>query len=406
MKDKKTIYEITIITAALMIGIVAAIHFIRMSRDKSREFITVGFVYDGDESTPFTANFIRAEKAVERDFGDRVRVIVKSNVSSGGGGEQAISELVNEGCDLIFTTSIGYAEAAKKYAGLHPEIQFCEATAPDANDENGDPVYENYHTFMGEIYQGRYISGVVAGMKLKELLDQGILRPEEAKVGYVAAYSSAEVISGYTAFFLGVRSIVPEAVMEVKYTNTWSNYNIEKQCADELIDRGCVIISQHSDTTGPAVACEERYAEKVVYHVGYNKSMIDIAPTTSLISARINWEPYISGACEAVLADKKIEKCVKGNVHGNDIGAGFEREWVEMLELNSLVAAEGSKEKIDELIRDFEKGKIEVFRGDYIGVDPDDPGRTVDLSKGYTENEKSSAPSFSYVLKDVITIVE
>ncbi|MCR4837539.1 MAG: BMP family ABC transporter substrate-binding protein [Eubacterium sp.] len=139
----------------------------------------------------------------------------------------------------------------KKYAGLHPEIQFCEATAPDANDENGDPVYENYHTFMGEIYQGRYISGVVAGMKLKELLDQGILRPEEAKVGYVAAYSSAEVISGYTAFFLGVRSIVPEAVMEVKYTNTWSNYNIEKQCADELIDRGCVIISQHSDTTGP-----------------------------------------------------------------------------------------------------------------------------------------------------------
>ncbi len=113
MKDKKTIYEITIITAALMIGIVAAIHFIRMSRDKSREFITVGFVYDGDESTPFTANFIRAEKAVERDFGDRVRVIVKSNVSSGGGGERAISELVNEGCDLIFTTSIGYAEAAK-----------------------------------------------------------------------------------------------------------------------------------------------------------------------------------------------------------------------------------------------------------------------------------------------------
>jgi len=403
MKDKKTIYLITIVTAALMIAIFGAIRLIRMSLDKSKEQITVGFLYDGDESTPFTANFIKAQKAAERELGDRIRVIVKSNVNSSGGGEQAVAELVNEGCDLIFTTSIGYAEAAKKYAGLNPKIQFCEATAPDANEE---PVYENYHTFMGEIYQGRYISGVVAGMKLKEMLDNGVIRPEEAKVGYVAAYPNAEVISGYTAFFLGVRSEVPEATMEVKYTHSWSGYNIEKQCAEELIDRGCVIISQHSDTTGPAVACEEKYAQKAVYHVGYNKSMIDVAPTTSLVSARINWEPYILGACEAVLEDKSIEKSVKGHVHGNDIGAGFDRGWVEMLELNTLVAAKGSRERIEELSRDFANGKVDVFRGDYIGVDPENEENTIDLKNGYTENADSSAPSFSYVLKDVITIVE
>ena len=403
MKDKKMTYLITIITAALMIILFATIHFIRLSTDKSREYITVGFVYDGDESTPYTATFIKAQKAAERKLGDRIRVIVKNNTHSELGGEEAIAELVSEGCDLIFTSSIGYREAARKYAGLHPDIQFCQATAPDANE---DPVYETYHTFMGEIYQGRYISGVIAGMKLNQMLEEGIIRPEEAKVGYVAAYPYTEVISGYTAFFLGVRSIVPEAKMDVKYTNTWSNYSIEKDCADELIARGCVIISQHSDTTGPAVACEEMYAEKKVYHVGYNKSMIDVAPTTSLISARINWEPYIVGACEAVLENKKIERYVEGNVHGNDIGAGFEQEWVEMLELNTLVAADGSAEKIEELIRDFRKGKVEVYKGNYTGVDPQDPGKTIDLNEGFEENKDNSAPSFSYVLKDVITVVE
>ena len=403
MKDKKTIYLVTVITASLMIGIFVAIHLIQINMDKSREFITVGFVYDGDESTPYTANFIKAQKAAELKLGTRIHVIVKSNTHSAEGGEQAIKELVDEGCDLIFTTSIGYAEAAKKLAGTYPNVQFCEATAPDANT---DPKYDNYHTFMGEIYQGRYISGVIAGMKLKEMLNQGIISADEAKVGYVAAYAQPEVISGYTAFFLGVRSEVPEAKMEVKYTNTWSDYTIEKKCADELIDRGCVIISQHSDTTGPAVACEERYAEKKVYHVGYNKSMIDVAPTTSLLSCRINWEPYIRAACEAVLEDKDIEQYVDGNVHGNDIGAGFDLEWVEMLELNNLIAAEGSAEKIEELTEDFEKGRIEVFKGDYIGVDPTDPSDTIDLKNGYKENAENSAPTFHYVLKDVITIVE
>ena len=259
---------------------------------------------------------------------------------------------------------------------------------------------------MGEIYEGRYISGVIAGMKLKEMIDEGVITVDQAKVGYVAAYPYAEVISGYTAFLLGVRSQVPEATMDVKYTYTWSSYNIEKNCAEELIARGCVILSQHSDTTGPAVACEEMFAEKAVYHVGYNQSMIDIAPTTSLISARINWEPYMVSACEAVLENKKIEKCVKGQVHGNDIGAGFEEGWVEMLELNSLVAAKGSDEKIEELKEEFRKGKIEVFKGDYTGVNPDDPNDTYDLNKGYKENSEHSAPTFHYVLQNVITIVE
>ena len=134
--------------------------------------------------------------------------------------------------------------------------------------------------------------------------------------------------------------------------------------------------------------------------------MANVAPTTYLTGCKINWEPYVTGAVESVLKDKKIEENVKGNVVGNDMGAGFEEGWVEMLELNELVAAKGTKAKMQEVINRFKKGKIQVFQGDYIGVDPEDPKDTCNLKKGYIENENSSAPTFHYVLKDVITVEE
>ena len=403
MQDRKSAIIITVVVSLLLIAIFATIHFVQKTNDRSRDQITVGFVYDGDESAPYTANFIKAQKAIERKYGKSVKVIVKNNIHDTDGGDKAIMELINEGCDLIFTTSYGYGESAKYYAGKYPDIQFCQATHVNANE---DPVYDNYHTFMGEIYQGRYITGVVAGMKLKEMIEDGEITADEAKVGYIGAYPYAEVISGYTAFFLGVRSVVPEVTMEVMYANTWSSFSIEKKCAEELLDRGCVIISQHSDTTGPVLACDEMYAQKKVYNVGYNQSTIDIAPTTSLISSRINWAPYMLGAVEAVLANKKIESCIEGPVHGNDIGAGLEENWVEILELNSHIAAPGSREKIEELIEDFKKGRIDVYKGSYIGVNPENENDTIDLRQGYEENADCSAPTFSYVLKGVITIVE
>ena len=167
-----------------------------------------------------------------------------------------------------------------------------------------------------------------------------------------------------------------------------------------------MIISQHSDTAGPATACEETAAGTPVYLVSYNQSMEDVAPTTYLTGCKINWEPYMMGAVDAVLNDRVIEKSIKGTVNGNDIGAGFEEDWVQMLELNEITAADGTAEKMQEVIRQFKQGKLDVFRGDYVGADPDDPDDTCDLNQGYTENEFASAPSFHYVLKDVIRIEE
>lgn len=395
----KRIYGITVISAIVVILITFFVHYFAHDRELERT-IKAGFIYVGDASTGYTNNFVKAQNAIEKNYDGRVETIPKFNVPEEEV-EGALQELVEAGCELIFSTSYGYGEKTKEFAGMYPEIQFCQATCSNANEE---PYYSNYHTFMGSIYQGRYISGVVAGMKLKELIDEGRITTEQAKAGYVGAYPYAEVISGYTAFFLGIRSVVPEATMTVKYTNTWGDYHLERECAKELIDEGCVIISQHSDTAGPAVACEGTERSKEVYYVSYNESMSDVAPTTYLTGSKINWEPYMLQAVEAVLSNKEIEKSVKGSINGNDAGAGFENDGVQMLDINEFVAAKGTKKRVEELIRDFQLNKIQVFQGDYIGVNPDDPSDVIDLKEGYEENAASSAPTFYYVLKDVITV--
>ena len=313
--------------------------------------------------------------------------------------------MINENCKIIFATSYGYEQYLKQYAQKYPQVQFCQATGILANQE---PVLSNYHNCMGVIYEGRYISGIVAGLKLKELVETRKILPAQEKIGYVAAFPFAEVISGYTAFFLGVRSVMPDAVMSVMYTESWNNYFVEKQCAEKLIDEGCVIISQHSDTTGPAIACEEASInrDKVVFHVGYNQSMIDVAPTTSLVSSRINWSYYIISACNAVLKEKSIESVVKGNIYGNDASAGIQNGWVEIIGLNDLILAPDTEEKIEAAKKQFKSDATSIFKGNYKGVNPYNPNDVWDLNIPFIENQNRSAPSFCYVLDDVITIVE
>lgn len=397
----KRVYGITILTAVTVI--LAVVGFCKLFwQENEKRTIKAGFVYVGDASTAYTSNFMDAQEAVDNAFGDRVQTVAKYNVAEGAE-RQSLEELVEEGCDIIFATSYGYENVTKEFAQKYPEVQFCMATGDNANTE---PVLDNYHTFMGAIYEGRYVSGVVAGMKLQELIENGTITEEQARIGYVGAYPYAEVISGYTAFLLGARSIVPEATMEVCYTNTWSNYRVEKKCAQELIKDGCVIISQHSDTVGPAVACEQTDAAIPVYLVGYNQSMAELAPTTYLTGAKINWAPYMKQAVQAVLDQKRIEDVIVGNVNGQDIGAGFDEDWVQMLELNEVVAATGTKEKMTATIEQLKEKQLKVFQGDYIGVNPQDASDTYDLNKEYRENATSSAPTFYYILEDIIDIKE
>jgi len=395
----KRVIITTIVAALLVLAIIGAAYYGR-GGEAGHQTLKVGFIYDTDESTPYTYNFSLAKRAVEKQMSDQVEVYVRSNVSERETLEP-VQELVRAGCHIIFTNN--YSDQFLEAARMHPDVQFCQ-TSYNAGVHEDCP--DNYHTFNATIYQGRYVTGLAAGLKLRDMIDQGLIAKDAALVGYVGAFPSVEVVSGYTAFLMGVRAAAPEAVMHVRYTGSWSSYSKEKAAAKALIDEGCVVIAQHVDTIGPAMACEEYVGTKRVYHVGYNQSMMDIAPSTSLISTRVNWAPYVVGAVEAVLEGKAIERCVKGSVRGNDITAGLDQGWVEVMELNNQLAAYGTQEKLNKAIEGLKKGTIEVFKGNYTGVNAADPGDTVDLSLGYRENESTSWPTFGYVLDDVIVIDE
>lgn len=395
----KRVYITTIVTALLVLAVFSWVYSV-WDGPVGLGTLKVGFIYDNDESTPYTYNFMLAQRALEKQLGDHVTVYTRSNVSDEDALEPA-QELVEQGCRVIFTNN--YSDDIVEAARLYPEVQFCQNGYNSGSHDNNP---DNYHTFNGTIYQGRYVTGVAAGMKLKDMIDNGVIGADEALVGYVGAFSSTEVISGYTAFLLGVRSVVPQAVMRVRYTGTWSSYSREKAAAHALIEEGCVLIAQHTDTIGPAVACEEAAATHRVFHVGYNQNMIDIAPNTSLISTRVNWTPYVVAATTAVLEGREIEKSVSGSVHGNDVSAGLDQGWVEVLELNRQIAAYGTEEKLERTAEALRKGALEVYKGSYTGVDPEDPLDTYDLSLGFKENESTSWPTFHYVLEGIITVEE
>ena len=395
----KKMYSLCIITAVVMILLSLGVH--SMTRKEAKN-IKVGFIFIGDEITPYSDNFIKAKNHVEEVYGDRIECVVKYNVLEEHV-DDPLQELVDEKCDYIIAASYGYSTKVKEMAKKHPEIQFC---VPTGDNANSGPVLTNYHNLLGTIYQGRYVCGVVAGIKIKEMIDSGIITPEQAKIGYVAAFPYAEVISGYTSFFLGVRSVVPEATMLVKYTDTWSNYSLEKQVAMELIEKDCVVISQHSDTVGPATACENAKRDVPVYHVGYNQSMTDIAPTRSLVSCSVDYSYYFEQSIYALLHDKKIEDVIDGKVYGQDAMAGIEKGWVRILDINDAIVPENTKEIVGNTIKQLVDEEIDVFSGPFTGVNPFDENDRIDLSTPYIENEKSSAPAFCYVLDDVITIIQ
>ena len=396
----KRLYMVTASTCLAVLLIFVCIFWLFSPSDQ-KQTLKVGFIYDNDESTPYTYNFSLAKDALEKKYGDSIVIETCSNVIDEEM-EEPLRELADDGCDIIFFN--GYSSLVRGLAAEYPNTQFCQASYMDMSDQT---VPSNYHTFKGEAYQGRYVSGIAAGMKIKQMIEEEIITEDQAIVGFVAAYPTSEVISGYTAFILGVRSIVPQAVMRVSYTNTWSSYAHEKSAAKELIKTGCVIISQHTDTIGPAIACEEALAKSPVYFVGYNQSMSEVAPGASLVTSRVCWEPYVLGAVDAVVRGKEIEKVVTGKIHGTDISAGFEKDWVEMVDLNLQVAAPGTQSAMDNAITMFKRGHTDIcFKGDYIGVNPDDPSDTYDLKNGYKENENTSYPLFHYILSDIITIVE
>ena len=274
--------------------------------------IKVGIIYIGDENEGYTEAHMTGIKEMKEALGlSDDQVIEVTNIPEDQTCYDTAKDLVGQGCNVIFANSFGHEDYMIEAAKEFPDVEFCHATGFKAASSG----LSNMHNYFTAIYESRYVSGVVAGMKLNEMIEKGEITADKCKIGYVGAYPYAEVISGYTAFYLGVKSVCESATMEVQYTNSWASMDLEKSTAEALIADGCVLISQHADTVGAATACEAAG----VPIVGYNVSMIATAPNTALTSASINWGPYYTYAVKAVMDGEKIDTdWCKGYSEGAD----------------------------------------------------------------------------------------
>ena len=308
----------------------------------SLEGVKAGFIFLHDENSTYDLNFMNAAKAACEALG--VEYLTKTNIPEGQECYEAACELADAGCNFIFADSFGHEDYMIEAAKEFPEIQFCHATGTKAHTEG----LANFHNAFASIYEGRYLAGIAAGMKLNEMIEKGDIKEEEAVMGYIGAYTYAEVISGYTSFYLGAKSVCPSATMKVTFTGSWYDETAEKEGANKLIEDGCVLISQHADSMGAPTACETAG----VPNVSYNGSTESACPNTFIVSSRIDWQPYFEYCLDAVANGTEI---------ATDYTGSLETGSVALTELGKTAPAAGTQEAIDAAKADIIAGKTKVF---------------------------------------------
>ena len=307
--------------------------------------LKVGFIFLHDENSTYDLNFLNGAKEACANLGLKEgQFIYRTNIPEGQECYDAAAELVDAGCSIVFADSFGHEDYMIQAAKKFPEVQFCHATGTQAHTAGLD----NFHNAFASIYEGRYLAGVAAGLKLNEMIENGQFAADEAKIGYVGAFTYAEVISGYTSFFLGARSVCPTATMEVTFTGSWYDETAEKEAANKLIANGCKLISQHADSMGAPTACETAG----VPNVSYNGSTVSACPTTFIVSSRINWAPYFEYMVSQVLAGEPIATDWTG-----DISTGS----VVLTDVNEQVAAANTVESIAAAKDALVAGQLQVF---------------------------------------------
>ena len=365
------------------------------------EGFKVGFITLHDENSTYDLNFINAAKEACETLGVEYTLI--TNVPEGQECYDKAAELADAGCNIIFADSFGHEDYMIQAAKEFPNVQFCHSTGTKAHTEG----LSNYHNAFASIDEGRYLAGVAAGMKLNEMIENGEFTADEAKMGYVGAFTYAEVISGYTSFFLGARSVCPTVTMEVTFTGSWYDETAEKEGAQKLIQNGCKLISQHADSFGAPTACETAG----VPNVSYNGSTASVGPNTYIISSRIDWAPYYIYA---------IKACMNGEAIDTDWTGTLATGSVVLSELNEKVAAAGTQEALDQVKAELEAGTRHVFDittftvegkqlDSYmadVDTDPDYTPDTEAIKDGYfAESSDRSAPYFNLYI-DGITLLD
>lgn len=362
--------------------------------------LKVGVIYIGDENEGYTAAHMAGIDEMMAAVGlTEDQVIEKTTIPEDESCYDAAVDLAEQGCNIIFGNSFGFESYILQAAAEYPEVEFCHATGYQAAASG----LANMHNYFTAVYESRYVSGVAAGMKINEMIANGDITEKEAKMGYVGAFPYAEVISGFTSFYLGAKSVCPTVTMEVQYTNSWADMAGEAEVATKLIDDGCVLISQHADTTGAPSACEE----KGVPCVGYNIDMTTVAPNSALTSASINWGPYYTYAVQCVVNGEKID---------TDWCQGYSEGADRITALNEKVIAEGTTEKVAEVEAALKDGSLHVFDTatftvdgssleDLIAKGGDYEKYSAYVSDGYYhESELASAPAFDLIIDGITSV--
>lgn len=354
MKKKSKIKLLILISIVLLLSlIIVSLIFLTILKNKENiiknpageRLFKVGIIYIGNETQGYTrAHMDGIVKMKENlDLSDE-QVIERKDVEAIDICYETAVDLAQQGCKLIFATSLKHEGYVILAALEFPEVEFCHASGYKASMSG----LTNFSNFMPAIYQARYVSGVAAGLKLNQMIDDNIISAADCKVGYVGAYPYAEIISGYTAFYLGIKSVCPAAYMVVRYTNSWADLELERKTANNLIDEDCILLSHHTDTDGVAIACEARN----IPCVGYNSDMIQDAPNTIITSAAFNWGVYYTFAANTVMQGKELPlKWSKG----------YSENAVFLTPLNEKVAAKGTQEKIDSVIELIKTDQLHIF---------------------------------------------
>ena len=307
--------------------------------------VKLGFIFLHDENSTYDLNFMNGAKEAIAALGlTEDQYLFRTNIPEGQEAYDAACELADAGCNIIFADSFGHEDYIIQAAKEFPDVQFCHSTGTKAHTEG----LSNYHNAFAAIYEGRYLAGVVAGLKLNEMIEKGEFTAEEAKMGYVGAFTYAEVVSGYTSFYLGAKSVCPSVTMDVTFTGSWYDETAEKEGANKLIQNGCKLISQHADSMGAPTACETAG----VPNVSYNGSTVAACPNTFLVSSRINWAPYY----------EFVVNCVKnGEAIPADWTGTIETGSVVLTDINEVACAAGTAEKLEEVKAAIEAGTTKVF---------------------------------------------
>ena len=393
--------------------------------------IKFGLICLHDENSTYDKNFLDAAERARVALGlTEEQLIIKTNIPEDDSCYDAAVELVEAGCQVIFANSFGHEDYIMKAAAEFPGVQFCHATGTKAHTSG----LGNYHNAFASIYEGRFVAGLVAGMKLAEMYAAGLFEVNaddntadaaneifEGKivdgkltVGYVGAFPYAEVISGYTSWFLGVRyayeamtpDTAPELQMKVEYTNSWYDEAKENEKALALINGGAVLLSQHADSMGAPRACEE----KNIPNVSYNGSTAASCDDTFLVSSYIDWDPYYQLIINSVIAGIRIPEEYCG---------GFAEGSVKLTALNTKagVVPAMAEQMVESAIELLSKGELKVFDTEtftvngqkvttYLANVHDDAAFTGDteviINGLFAESEFRAAPYFDLIIDGII----